>query len=181
MTKRLSAAEAVEELFQLYADDVYRYAVSVLGKPAEAEDVVQEVFIRVLKSWDKFRYESSVKTWLWSIARNCIQDVHRKRYRRKEQLTEEGVLPDRLAHDADEHIVELEDTLRGLSESYRQVVTLRLIQDLSTEDTARILGWTTAKVRTTLHRAVNALRSIMQPEVPVSSVRAGKEREPYGV
>jgi RNA polymerase sigma-70 factor (ECF subfamily) len=181
MTKRLSAAEAVEELFHLYADDVYRYAVSVLGKPAEAEDVVQEVFIRVLKSWDKFRYESSVKTWLWSIARNCIQDVHRKRYRRKEQLTEEGVLPDRLARDDDEHIVELEDTLRGLSESYRQVVTLRLIQDLSTEDTARILGWTTAKVRTTLHRAVNALRKIMQTEVPVSSVHAGKEREPYGV
>jgi RNA polymerase sigma-70 factor, ECF subfamily len=181
MTEKLSAATAVEQLFQLYADDVYRYAVSVLGKPAEAEDVVQEVFIRVLRSWEGFRNESSAKTWLWTIVRNCIQDQHRQRFRRKEYLTGEGVLPEPGMHAADESVMELEDTLNQLSDSYRQVVSLRLIQDMSTEDTAKVLGWTTAKVRTTLHRAVHALRNVMQPEGAVAGVRAGKEREPYGV
>ena len=181
MAESVSVREAVQQLFEMDADDVYRYAVSILGRSVEAEDVVQEVFVRVFRHWYRFRHDASVKTWLFAITRNCIQDSYRKHHRRKEYLTEAGTVPDSPEPWIDESLLELEDTLKDLSASYRQVVALRFIHDLSTEDTAKVLGWSTAKVRTTLHRAVHSLRKGLYPDGTVRVGRRQKEREPHGV
>ena len=158
MSLKLDAAAATEELFALYKEDVYRYARFTLGSPTDAEDVVQEVFLRILKSWDRFRGDAHPKTWLWTITRRCIIDRARKLEKDKNTVPFE----ERLGGHTDNHeskILEVEGLLQTLSQDQREVVTLRLIQDWSTADTARILGWSESKVKTTLHRAVTQMRA----------------------
>lgn len=157
MSRKPDAAAATEELFALYKEDVYRYARFTLGSASDAEDIVQEVFLRVLKNWDRFRGGAHPKTWLWSITRRCIIDRARKLEKDKNTTTFDERLGGRIDNNASEAL-EVEDLLQTLSQDQREVVTLRLIQDWSTTDTARILGWSESKVKTTLHRAVTKMR-----------------------
>ncbi|WP_051663236.1 RNA polymerase sigma factor [Alicyclobacillus macrosporangiidus] len=164
-----SPADAARALFEMYSPDIYRYALYVLGSPPEAEDVVQETFARVLRGWNRFAHQSAVRTWLWTIARRCVQDALRKRRLLRVRLNADTAWIDRVP--ADEHLggmppmdLDLQAAIARIRPSYRQVVVLRYIQDLSTDETARVLGWTTAKVRTTLHRALRALqRELLDP------------------
>jgi RNA polymerase sigma-70 factor, ECF subfamily len=157
VSRKPDAAAATEELFALYKEDVYRYARFTLGSASDAEDIVQEVFLRVLKNWDRFRGDAHPKTWLWSITRRCIIDRARKLEKDKNTTTFDERLGGRIDNNASEAL-EVEDLLQTLSQDQREVVTLRLIQDWSTTDTARILGWSESKVKTTLHRAVTKMR-----------------------
>ncbi|QQE78791.1 RNA polymerase sigma factor [Alicyclobacillus sp. SO9] len=157
MDLNLSAAEATQQLYELYKDDLYRYIRFSLGDPHEALDLVQDVFIRVLHSWDSYRGEAKVKSWIWSIARNRIIDYTRKRKNRTSDSLDERF--DVASSDSSYGVVELETVIRNLPNKYREVVILRLLQDWSTADAAQILGWSQAKVRTMLHRAMKELRS----------------------
>lgn len=76
--KSQSASEAALVLFEKYGDEVYRYVRYTIGESSDAEDIVQEVFLRVLQSWKRFNHKSSSKTWLWSITKNCIKEQLRK-------------------------------------------------------------------------------------------------------
>lgn len=157
MNRDMDAATATEHLFSLYKGDVYRYARFTLGSPTAAEDVVQEVFLRVLKSWDRYRGDASPKTWLWSLVRSSIVDHARKHKRDKEQEPFEEQFGGHMQMNPSESL-ETEELLKVLSQDQREVVVLRLIQDWSTADAARILGWSESKVKVTLHRAVARLR-----------------------
>lgn len=169
MAQRLTAEEAVEELFELYADEIFRYARLMLQDDYLAEDIVQEVFMRVLRSWDKFREEANAKTWLWSIARNCLYDVFRKRKRSSLYFADKA-LEDVQVTTPFQSLIELEESIYSLNENQRQVFILRCVQDLSVSDTAEILGWTEAKVKTTLHRAMTRLRMTLNEPDPLPQV-----------
>lgn len=158
MSRKPDAAAATEELFSLYKSDVYRYARFTLGSASDAEDIVQEVFLRVLKNWDKFRGDANPKTWLWTITRRCIVDRARKRHRDKNQTSFEEQLGGYVVDSNSTAALEVEELLKTLTPDQREVVTLRLIQDWSTAKTAEILGWSESKVKTTLHRAVTRIR-----------------------
>lgn len=158
MSSEMDAATATEQLFALYKADVYRYARFTLGNASAAEDIVQEVFFRVLKNWSRYRGEANPKTWLWTIVRNCIVDHARKYKHDKEQQP----FDEKLGGKTDFQMgmeFEAEELLKNLSQAQREVIVLRLIQDLSTTETAKILGWSESKVKTTLHRAVSKLRN----------------------
>ncbi|MDQ0190082.1 RNA polymerase sigma factor [Alicyclobacillus cycloheptanicus] len=152
-----SLNESIEQLFELYADEIYRYARYAAPKSADAKDVVQEVFLRAIRSWDSFRQDANPRTWLFQIARNYIYDLLRKK--RVEQTYLERHKPDLSKVSVSlETLVELEEAVAQLSHDKRQVFTLRGIQAMSVRETAEILGWTEAKVKTTLHRAIQDLR-----------------------
>ncbi|MCF8564574.1 sigma-70 family RNA polymerase sigma factor [Alicyclobacillus tolerans] len=72
-----SSKELIRSLYDLYSNDVYRYAWATLGDSTEAHDVVQEVFLRAYRSLNSYRHDASAKTWLMTIARNYIFDVLR--------------------------------------------------------------------------------------------------------
>lgn len=159
----MTAEEAALSLFDQYADNIFEFAKYSLGNANDAEDLVQEVFLRVFRTWNNAPADNP-KAWLWTIARNCIRDVYRRKSRQKdqpvadlEQWTQEARGPDTL--------VEVEDVLMELNETERQVVYFRLIEDFSTEDAAKALGWTSVKVRVTLHRAVRKLRTILSADL----------------
>ncbi|GMA61729.1 sigma-70 family RNA polymerase sigma factor [Alicyclobacillus fastidiosus] len=169
----LTPDEAALSLFDEYADKIYEFAKYSLGNQSDAEDLVQEVFLRVYRTWSK-RPADNPSAWVWTIARNCVRDVYRRRARHKEQPTDDLETWTHCARGPDT-LVEVEDLFRALTQSERQVVYLRLIDDQSTEAAAEILNWSSAKVRVTLHRAVKKLRVMLSGDT-AGAVSQSKER-----
>jgi len=159
-------SETVEELFQMHADAIHSFAWYMLGSRASAEDVVQETFLRAVRALSTVRDPGNYRAWLWSIARRYISDVRRRDGRRKEHLSSELRASETANGSRNLTAIELRESLLALPRPYREVVLLRIVKDLSTEDTAIILGWSQAKVRSTLHRALKVLRLDLQESMP---------------
>lgn len=159
--KEPSAKEGIHSLFDLYANDIYRYARFTLQDHAEAKDVVQEVFLRAFRQWDRFRHESSYKTWLLSITRNYMYDVLRKRKTQSNYLDAYTPPYHSDPTTTTDDLIVLEQSLAKLKDAYRHVIVLRHVEGLSVHEVAQILDWSEGKVRTTLHRALKQLRSEM--------------------
>ena len=85
-----SPSQAARKLFEQHGDEVYRYIRFTIGNASDADDILQDVFLRVLESWHRFHHHSSPKTWLWSIVNNCMREYFREQKRAK------GNVPKRL-------------------------------------------------------------------------------------
>lgn len=157
--------ETIETLYNLHRHDIYRFARFTLGDASNAYDVVQEVFLRAIRSWDTFRHDSNAKTWLLSIARNLIYDSIRKRKQWEKFAVryEPPYVPDATLRV--ETAMLLEESLTALKTTYRQVFVLRHIENLSIQEAAAVLGWSEGKVRTTDHRAVAKLREVLEETI----------------
>ncbi|MFD1675309.1 RNA polymerase sigma factor [Alicyclobacillus fodiniaquatilis] len=162
MDNQLAAQESIRSLYELYSDDIYRYARLTLRDSNDACDVVQEVFLRAFRSWDSYRQTSNSKTWLMSIARNYMFDVFRKKRTEKSHIFLSEIIEVAIP-ESSEMSLEIEIALSRLKDTYRQVVILRHIENYSTQETAQILNWTEAKVRTTARRAIAKLREFLSP------------------
>ncbi|MDB5084376.1 MAG: hypothetical protein JWN30_1262 [Bacilli bacterium] len=160
MDEQTNASEATRNLFDLYGNQVYQYVRFTLGNATEAEDVVQDIFLNVLRSWNQFENRSSAKTWLWSITRNCMRDALRQKNRHQRQPIDSIENLRDVSSSNSFHLLELEDSLHHLSLSHRKVVILRIIQDRTGAETAQLLGWSEVKVRVTLHRALKKLQEV---------------------
>lgn len=154
--------ELISDWFHAYADDIYRFLIYYTSSP-DVEDLVQEVFIKAIDNYDKFRGDSSPKTWLISIARNiAIDEARRKKsknWRELIHLYEENT--DRSPEEAKiwkEDIERLYQAIQNLKQDYHDVVILRAIKELSVRDSAKILNWSETKVRVTYHRALKNLK-----------------------
>lgn len=150
-----------QDLYDRYHQDLYQFIYYMVKNRTTAEDLVQEVYIKVFKSYDTFKGESSPKTWMFSIARHVTIDFFRKEERRQnrsadyyewhdhdEQLSDVQPLPDEIA-EKNEEIQLLYRCLDDCTEDQRVVVILRYIQELSIQETAEVLNWTVSKVKTT--------------------------------
>src|SRR5712671_1415835 len=82
-----------EEIFQLHHRRVYSLCLRMIGNPAEAEDLTQDVFLQVFRKLGTFRGESAFTTWLHRLTVNQVLMHFRKNYVTKEQLTEDGEMP----------------------------------------------------------------------------------------
>jgi len=133
----------------------------MVGNKSDAEDLVQETFVRVLESWPSYRRAASERTWVWAIARHCLSEYFRKKRREHQALT---TLTDHLRLHEDSGSVscsvEIVEALQQLTVAQRHVLICRTVQDLSVRDTAKLLGFSEAKVRVALHRAVKRLREV---------------------
>lgn len=161
------------KLIGLYEDRIYRLAHSVCaGLPAEAEDVYQETFLTAFKKIGQFRSSSDLGTWLYRIASNLCW--MRYRGKRKEpvvpildsegeegdprfQLRDWAPLPDEAARKKELGSA-VAKALGELPVEYRLVLTLRDIEGLSNEDTAKAVGASVAAVKSRLHRGRMFLR-----------------------
>lgn len=147
-----------------YSHDIYQFLIYTLGT-SDVEDLVQEVFIRAMRNLDSFQEKSSPKTWLFGIARHVGIDEIRKRQRERAKnylLMKNGdpgssKNPGEFLEMSETHQV-LYKAIRQLKQSYRDVIILRGIKEMSVNETAEILGWSEGKVRLTFHRAIKALQ-----------------------
>jgi len=165
---------AFATLVQRYEPAVAATTVGMLGPGGDAEDVGQETFIRFHRSLDHFRGESSLKTYLVHIAMNLSLNALRRRRRfmlrfisRDEtpiESAEPSVGPDGNV-DADELRVLVRRAVAQLNEKHRAVVVLRMFDDCSTRDTAKILGLPEGTVLSRLSRAMKELEALLAPYV----------------
>ena len=151
--------EDPEVLAQRYAQMVYRMAYARTGSKTDAEDVVQEVFLRLVRARPSFRDEEHGKAWLLRVAANCTNDLFRLPWRKRE----EPLRPSRAAEEGPEPSGVLEAVL-ALPEKYRLVVHLYYYEELSTAEIGRIIGRSEGAVRSRLFRAKRMLRDLLGEE-----------------
>lgn len=157
--------QAFHELVDRYADELYRLALVMLRRPADAEDVLQETFLGAFKSMKRFEGRSSVRTWLTRILMNQVAMRRRDRARhqamsgnRDEALTT-AARPDTAPGAA--WRMDLEQALERMSEEHRSVIVMREVQGLSYEEIADVLSVPRGTVESRLHRARRALRELL--------------------
>ena len=144
--------EAVKEFFLRHRQGAFRVAYRLLGNDADALDVVEDAFIKLMKAAGKFRGESSAKTWFYRILTNTAVDARRKRSRfvtlESDDEDKEGLkntLPSReegpeQATLRKETAGKIEEAIDTLGEKHRAVFMLAVVEGLSYNETAEILG-----------------------------------------
>lgn len=161
-------------LVERYEGAVAATAVGMLGSGDDADDVGQETFIRFHRSLDRFRGDSSLKTYLVHIAMNLSINALRSRRRSLLRFVSRDEHPidlaePRMGPDGEVDANELQSLVRAavvqLGEKHRSVVVLRLFQDYSTRETAQILGVPEGTVLSRLSRAMKELETKLAPYV----------------
>ncbi|WP_258110488.1 RNA polymerase sigma factor [Alicyclobacillus sp. SP_1] len=161
-------ADVIEEMFSAHKDELYRYLTHAIGDGEEAKDLLQETFIRAIKGLPGYRNDASYRTWLFTLARTSVAD-HLRRKRRRERLLigrlgELLPLFDKRTVDPSIHLEGIEEShqlwtvLRSLKQDYKDVIILRIVCDLTVDETASSLGWSNDTVTRKLHRALKTLR-----------------------
>jgi RNA polymerase sigma-70 factor (ECF subfamily) len=182
LVRRLRAGEeaACDELVRSHGPRMLQAARRILGGDEDAEDAVQEAFFQGFRGLGEFAGTCRIGTWLHRIAINCALMRLRARRRRPEASIEE-LLPTFTADGHQARPVRWEspaaasesDEVRGivrrrigeLPESYRTVIVLRDLEGLDTEETARLLDITPNAVKVRLHRARQALKTLLDPDL----------------
>lgn len=163
-------------LYEEYHQDVFKFLIYLTRDREQAEDLVHEVYVRVLRAYAGFEGKSSEKTWLFSIAKNVAIDHFRKSSIRKKhlfdkfdweksELVSEGRMPTEFV-ELNEEMRQLLQALDTCSGDQKMVIVMRYFQDLSIAETAEALGWTEGKVKTTQHRAIKSLQKKLLASEP---------------
>jgi len=156
---------AATVLVRRYTPSLARFVVS-LGERQEVEEVIQDTFVRAFASLDGFRGESSLRSWLFTIARNLVRDRARSRARRYQvvPIEESHAVTEHDALDAavsDETERRLGQALEVLSPMQREVFTLRVSEGLSYREIASVVGSTEGAARVHYHNAMRAIKEFI--------------------
>jgi len=166
---------AVEALYDLYADRLYRYMLARVGEPDVAADLTTELFVRVIKHVEGFRLNqrrpaASFSAWLYRIAANLAADHHRQQRHISEvslspdlPIASRDLSPQRLMEQR-EAMAGLANAMAELSEDQRLVILGKFGEELSNADVARWLGKTEGAVKSLQHRALQALGKLLGAE-----------------
>lgn len=162
--------QAFEGLVLRYQRYVYNLALRVVGNPMDAEDIAQQAFVRAWRGLPQFKGEAHFSTWLYRIVTNVCYD-HLPRIKRDLTTLE----PDDVIEDVpdeqqgvertvltDEECRLLHEALNKLPESYRLLLTLRHLQELSYEEIAGVTGMPLGTVKTGIFRARQKLKTALQ-------------------
>lgn len=153
--------EAFGQIVDTYYKDAYLFSLSITGNPHDASDVCQDSFIKAYRNLKKLKDKDSLKSWLMKIVSNTSKDIFRgkKIYEPQEnELYEdfdEETLHDRL---------DLFNALKRIKPQYRQVLTLRYLNDLKIEDVANILKLPVNTVKSRIRYALAQAKEAMEGE-----------------
>ena len=168
---------AFEELLLLHQNKVYNLCLRMSANPDDALDLSQEAFLRAWRSLGQYQFEASFSTWLFRLTSNiCIDFLRRKKRRQETSLTEsyddsdEGAelsVPDAQPGPeqqamTNETKIELARAMEQLSPEHREILQLRVIEDLQYEQIADILGVRVGTVKSRLARARLSFRKILK-------------------
>jgi RNA polymerase sigma-70 factor, ECF subfamily len=172
---------ALADLYDWYMPRIYRYAVARVGNSADAEDLTEEVFLKMLGAIGEFRWKDvPFSSWIFRIAHNHIATYFRKSAQRGGPAAE---LSDDLVdvrHDlaaAVEEQVTLEEVRRAtelLPDAQREVIALRFAVGLSIADTAKVLGKREGNIKALQHKAVAKLQKILIPDAAGMGMADGR-------
>lgn len=168
---------AFEGLLERYQNKVFRLAYSMLRNPTAAEDMTQDIFLRIWKGLPGYNGKASLSTWIYTISRNtCLSELKKRANRPTVSLDhhcEEFGMDHmkELRVDSAEAGVELDidHCLDQLPDKYRRVIVLYYLEQKSYEETAQMLGLPLGTVKTFLYRAKRELLKIASRKTVVVS------------
>ncbi len=167
---------AFDELVRRYKDPLMNFAYRYLGDEAEADDVVQEVFVRVYRKRHTYRPVARFSTWIYTIAKNLSKTELRRRRRhaifslsprnpaageRERELSDSRYSADTDAERASDAEL-IQRALDALNPKYREVIVLSDIQELTYEEIAGITGLNIGTVKSRLNRGRTKLQRLLR-------------------
>ena len=162
--------ELLDQLIETYQHRLMRYLMFLTGKREVAEDLFQEVWIRVLRRGSQYNGKARFDTWVFTIARNLVIDLSRKRTMASlDEMREAGEdeRPFEIAQDGPspleqfqyrEDAAELATVMGTLEPNYREVLTLRFHEEMSLEEIASVTRAPLSTVKSRLYRGLAALK-----------------------
>jgi len=180
LARRLIAGEpaAFDRFVEHFRSKVFNYSLLMCGHREDAEEVAQETLLKVFENFHHLREPARVRPWVFRIAKNaCLMKRRKSAFAPSQELSLDAFLPAMNQHG--EHIKldiadwsqlpdramlqsemrrVLDRAISDLPENYKPVILLRDVEDLSTQETADVLGLTEDVVKTRLHRARLAVR-----------------------
>jgi RNA polymerase sigma-70 factor (ECF subfamily) len=161
---------AFEELYRRHSSRLYSVAYRMTGSAADAEDLLQDIFLQVYRRIDSFRGEAALGTWLHRLAVNATLDFLRSKQGRRQQATDyiddlDAVEP--AAHaswrpDAALNRLELERAVAQLPPSYRQAFLLHDVEGLAHHEVSEMLGIAEGTSKSLVHKARMRLRTLLR-------------------
>jgi RNA polymerase sigma-70 factor (ECF subfamily) len=175
---RAGDSSAFRALVDRHSRPIFRLAYRLTGNRQDAEDVVQETFLRAYRQMERFEARASFGTWIHRIAVNCAMDVLRQRPRHRvvadaqsattgplaDAPDENGIGPDRLAESAQLRL-KLNRALDNLTPAERTAFMLRHFEGRSLDEIGRALGLRTSATKHSIFRAVQKMRRALEPLV----------------
>jgi RNA polymerase sigma-70 factor (ECF subfamily) len=167
---------AFAEIVGIYKDKLYHLAYRMTGNRQEAEDVVQDAFLRVFKNLDRYDEKQKFSTWIYRIATNlCIDRLRKRRtvYSLDSESSEHDGLDGYSMLPSDDRTPEsellLSETQRTIQQAmetlpakYKSVMVLRYMQDLSLQEISEVLDMPVTTVKTRVHRGREFLRKKLE-------------------
>jgi RNA polymerase sigma-70 factor, ECF subfamily len=160
---------AISELYGHYAGLVLRYLLVRVAEPELAQDLTQEVFIKIIGGIERFEYrdEKAFLGWIYTIAANTLHSYQRRRRVVAAPFDDRHELIDQRSYDHVRQVTEridLQQAFGQLTRDQQQVLTLRFFADMSNSEVAGLLRRTEGAVKAIQHRALQSLQKIMGRE-----------------
>jgi RNA polymerase sigma-70 factor (ECF subfamily) len=170
---------ALDELVEQYQPRVYGFVAKMIGPGPDAEEITQEVFLRVVRTLDAYRHDGKFTAWIFRIAANLVRDRVRRRKRENELFAaepgggEDGERDDPVSWAPDprpaedpleraEDIAGMQRALARLNPEEREAILLRHYSDLAFKEIAEVMGCPLGTVLARVHRGLNHLRALME-------------------
>ncbi|MCG3118568.1 MAG: ECF RNA polymerase sigma factor SigE [bacterium] len=149
-------------LYHRHTPALYQLALRLASwNVHEAEEAVQDTWLRAIEALEKFRWESSLRTWLSGITINCCRELYRQRARRSdERVAEQYVQEDATTNDCEP--LDLEQAIAALPNGYRQVLVLHDVEGYTHEEISRLLDIEVGTSKSQLARARRSVREALQ-------------------
>ncbi len=160
----LKDAGALADLYQRHLSRIYRYILVRVDNIQDAEDLTAQTFTEMVNNLSHYRGDGVFAAWLTVIARNLVTSRYRGQrpnlaLDEAETYAEEGSLDDTISQHL--QIAQLRAALDTLPDDYAEVIRLRYFAELSTEETAEIMGRSPSAIKMLLRRAMKSLRQRM--------------------
>lgn len=162
--------EAVSMIYTAYVQSIYRYVVARVRNSTDAEDVTSEVFINMVEGLPSYQItKAPFAAWLYRIAASRIADYYRVQQRRPvsdlvDTIADDFTLPEEQILQ-NQSLESMHDALKQLSEEHQNILILRFVDRKSHEEVAALLGKTMTAVKSSQHRALTHLTSILGGDV----------------
>lgn len=161
MTPHYDKGQEFETAYELYADMLYRLALAYMKSREDAEDIVQEVFIKYFCGFHLPMSEEQKKAWFIRVTINQCHDALRKRsYRLHDSLEDVAEVAGTENRENDE----LLDTLQSLPDKYKDVIILHYLEGYSVEEVAKMLGLSASATKMRLKRGREFLKEELKEE-----------------
>jgi RNA polymerase sigma-70 factor (ECF subfamily) len=157
--------DSLVPLFEKYHVRIYNFYLRLTRSKELSEDLTQDVFNRVIRYKDSFKEDSRFKPWIYQVARNLLNDYHRKKHEYYTEQDDVSMLLDNPGEakddfDKTQRQQALMEAIGFLNDDDKEILELSRFQDLKYEEISQITGSSVGAIKVKVHRAINKLREI---------------------